>query len=300
MRQFPQESGCGGLRKNITFYVANVILMYYFWDMKLSQYINSLQEKRRLFFTLNEIEKVFTGPRVNLRARIKQLKNKGIIISPLRGLYVIIPRENQSLNSLPPKELVVVIMRHLEVPFYAGLLTAARYHGATHQGLFVFQVVSNKRIKKKIISGDIKIQFIYKKDISNVKIKNQVVRTGYLPISTPEETAKDIMTYYRQCGGLNHQATVLAELAGAINTRKLVSLAKRSGKLYWVQRMGYILENIDTFYEKDRDRVVSALEKFLSTQKLRYVPLAPEMPTKNKPRNKKWKIIENSTIESDV
>ena len=106
------------------------------------------------------------------------------------------------------------------------------------------------------------------------------------------------MTYYRQCGGLNHQATVLSELTEAIDTKKLVSLAKRSKGLFWVQRMGYILEHIDTFYENDR--VVAALEKFLATQKLRYVPLAPEMPTKDKPRNKKWKIIENTTVESDI
>lgn len=268
--------------------------------MKLSEYLNEIQKKRRLSFTLDEIEKVFYGPRVNLRARIKQLKKKGMIISPLRGLYAIVPLEYRSLGTLPARELVVIIMKHLGVPYYAGLLTAARYHGATHQATFVFQVVSSKRIKKEIISGDIRIQFIYKKKISNVETKKNVVRTGYLPVSTPEETAKDVMTYYRQCGGLNHQATVLSELTEAINTEKLISLAKRSKGLFWVQRMGYILEHIDTFYEKDRDRVVAALEKFLATQRLRYVPLAPEVPTESKPRNKKWKIIENTTVQSDV
>ena len=284
----------------MTFYVSFVRLMYYFRDMKLSKYLNEIQKKRRLSFTLDELEKVFTGPRVNLRARIKQLKKQGAIISPLRGLYVIIPLAYRSLASLPARELVVVIMKYLDAPYYAGLLTAARHHGATHQALFVYQVVSSKRIKKELISGDTRIQFIYKKDISDVKTQKKVVRTGYLPISTPEETAKDVMTYYRQCGGLNHQATVLSELTEAINTKKLVSLVKRSKSLFWVQRMGYILENIDTFYEKDRDRVVNALEKFLATQKLRYVPLAPEMPTKDKPRDKKWKIIKNTTVASDV
>ena len=274
--------------------------MSYFRDMKLSKYLNEIQKKRRLSFTLDELEKVFTGPKVNLRARIRQLKKQGAIISPLRGLYVIIPLEYRSLESLPARELVVVIMKHLDAPYYAGLLTAARHHGATHQALFVYQVVSSKRIKKELISGDTRIQFIYKKDISDVKTQKKVVRTGYLPISTPEETAKDVMTYYRQCGGLNHQATVLSELTEAIDTKKLVSLAKRSKSLFWAQRMGYILENIDTFYEKDRDSVVDALEKFLATQKLRYVPLAPEMPTKDKPRDKKWKIIKNTSVASDV
>lgn len=143
---------------------------------------------------------------------------------------------------------------------------------------------------KKWIFGKVWIEFIYKKDISSVDINKKVVDAGYLDVSAAEETAKDVLTYHKQCGGLNHQATVLSELAEAINTKKFLSLAKRSVSLYWIQRMGYILDHIDSFYEKDRDRIVDALEKFLARQKLRYVPLAPEMPTKGSPRNKKWKI----------
>lgn len=225
---------------------------------------------------------------------------KGHLISPLKGLYIIIPLAHRNLKSIPAQDLIVLVMKYLNIPYYVGLLTAARYHGATHQATFVYQVVSSKRIKKELISGDISIQFIYKKEVKNVeKIKKQV-SVGNLVLSNPEETAKDIMIYYKQCGGLNHQATVLSELTEAINTEKLIALAKRSKSLFWVQRMGYILEKIDTFYEKDRDRVVASLQQFLATQKLRYVPLAPEMPTKDKPRNKKWKIIENTTVESDI
>ena len=191
-------------------------------------------------------------------------------------------------------------MAHLKTPYYAGLLTAASYHGATHQKLQVFQVISSKRMFKKWIFGDIKIEFIYKKDINEVAIKNKIINSGYLPISTPEETIKDIMIYYKQSGGLNNQATILSELIEIINEKDLITLAKFSGKLFWIQRMGYILEHMNTFYEKDRDRVVNELIKFIKTQKLRYIALAPEISIKDMPRNKKWKIIENTTVESDI
>ena len=268
--------------------------------MILSKYIESLQEKGILYFTTGDVRKKIQISLPNLHARLRYLKKMGTIVSPLKGLYVIVPIQHRAIGCLPPKELIVIIMKHLKIPYYTGLLTAAAYHGATHQRLRVFQVVSNKRFYKDIVIGDVWIEFIYKKDISNVAIEEKVVRTGYLPISTPEETAKDVIMYYKKSGGVNHQATVLSELTQAINTKKMVSLAKRSKKLFWVQRMGYILEHIDTFYKNSRDKLVDALEKFLATQKLRYVALAPEVPTHNRPRNKKWKIIENVAVESDI
>ena len=284
----------------MTFYVVKILFLEYISDMKLQEYIDELQKKGRLSFTLEEASKALEKSKGYLSTKIYDISPKGSLISPLKGFYIIIPFEHRALGCLPARDLVLLSMEHLKIPYYAGLLTAARYHGATHQRLRVFQVVTSKRMPKEWIFGDVWVRFIHKKDIHSTMTKDKVINTGYLPVSTPEETAKDVMTYYRQCGGLNHQATVLSELTEAIDTKKLVSLAKRSKGLFWVQRMGYILEHIDTFYEKDRDRVVAALERFLANQKLRYVPLAPEMPTKNKPRNKKWKIIENTTVESDV
>lgn len=268
--------------------------------MKFSKYLYNLQKKNRFHFSLTEALQATELPKEDLLSAISYFKKKRYIFSPFQGFYIVIPITEQGRGNFLPQDIVLMSMEYLKVPYYVGLLTAAAEHGATHQATFVFQVVSSKRIKKEIISGDTRIQFIYKKDISDVDIKKKVIRTGYLPVSTPEETVKDVMTYYRQCGGLNHQATVLSELTEAINTEKLISLAKRSKSLFWVQRMGYILEKINTFYEKDRNRVVAALEKFLATKKLRYVSLAPEIPTKLKSRNKKWHIIENTTVESDL
>lgn len=268
--------------------------------MKLSKYIKRLQKYNQFYFSTEDAMKETELTKGDFFSSVNYFKKTGTIFSPLQGFYIIIPLTEKGRGNLLPQDVALLSMEHLGIPYYVGLLSAARYHGATHQALFVFQVVCSKRIKKEINVGDTRIVFIYKKDIRDVKTERKPIRTGYLHISTPEETAKDVMMYYEQCGGLNHQATVLSELTEAINTKKLISLAKRSGRFFWLQRMGYILENIDTFYEKDRDRVVGALEKFLSTKKLRYVPLAPEIPTKGKPRNKKWKIIENTTVESDL
>ena len=268
--------------------------------MKFQEYMDALEQSGQRTFVLDDVVKAMKKPRSYVIDQIYHKKKKGVIISPLKGFYVIIPHEYRHLGSLPSQELIVYVMRYLKLPYYTGLLTAANYHGATHHALFVFQVVTAKRMPKAWMLGKESIQFIFKKDISHVKLEKKTINAGTLLISSPEETAKDIMTYYRQSGGLNHQATVLSELTASIDTCQLIGLAKRSKGLFWLQRMGYILEKIDTFYEKDRDRVVEAIAMYLATKKLRYVPLAPEMPTKGKPRHKKWHIIENTTVESDV
>ena len=48
-------------------------------------------------------------------------------------------------------------MDRLEVPYYAGLLTAARYHGAAHQQPQIFQVVVPKN-RPPIHCGLVKIR----------------------------------------------------------------------------------------------------------------------------------------------
>ena len=223
-----------------------------------------------------------------------------MLVSPCKGFYVIVPLEYSELRCIPARDLIVITMEYLNIPYYAGLLTAAEYHGATHQRVRAFQVITSKKMTKRWVFGHVWIDFIYKKDMEKTTLEKRKVEAGYLNVSTVEETVKDIMSYRRSAGGLNHQATVLSELIASISPRKLVTLAKRSKKFFWLQRVGYIIENSDTMYREKKDKLLTALKSFLARQRIRYVPLAPEITTRNKTRNEKWKIIENTTIESDL
>lgn len=268
--------------------------------MQFQYYLEHLQQEGILSFTLQDAKTATGKSRGHLLNSVHQYQQKGALISPLKGFYIIVPLVHRALGSLPPHELVVTAMNHLKVPYYAGLLTAAAYHGATHQRLQIFQVVSSKRMYRDWVFGGVTIKFIYKHDIGHTKIEKRTVEAGYLPISTPEETAKDIMIYYTQSGGLNHQATVLSELIDAIDIRKLIALAEKTKGTFWLQRIGYILSKIDPFNDQKRDKVVKAIGEFLGKTPHRYIPLAPELPTQGKPRFRAWKIIINTTVESDI
>ena len=190
-------------------------------------------------------------------------------------------------------------MRHLNVEYYAGLLTAATYYGTSHQKPGSFQVITTKRIRN-LTFGRVHIDFVYKKSLADLPTQQITVKTGYLTISSPEVTAMDLFLYPHKSGGINHTATVLSELVEALDPDRLIALAKGSTQHVWIQRLGYLLEHIDSLVPEHQQEIVNKLATYVSSQEYTYVALAPELPTKGSSRSKKWKIIENTTVESDI
>jgi hypothetical protein len=74
----------------------------------------------------------------------------------MRGFHVIVPPEYRSLGCLPPEQFAPALMETLGMPYYAGLLSAAQFHGAAHQRPQVFQVVVESithSIRRRIDGG---------------------------------------------------------------------------------------------------------------------------------------------------
>ena len=189
-------------------------------------------------------------------------------------------------------------MKHWDLPYYVCLLSAAQYYGASHQKPQVFQVMIHKQIKS-LVCGKVKIDFIYKKSLDELLTQKISVKTGYLTISTPELTAWDLLRYSHHVGGLNHIATVLSELIERINPETLALLVTQSKEKAWGQRLGYILEHIDSMDEKKQKDIIECLYQSL-VKPTNPVPLAPELPVKGESRDLRWMIIENTTVESDL
>lgn len=252
------------------------------------------------YFIAEEALKDLKVSKKNLLSAVYRAKKQGDIISPAKGLYIIISPEYQPQGCLPAEQLIPILMRYLNVDYYAGLLTAAMYHGASHQKPGVFQVVLNKRVKRSLIFGKTCIKCIYKKSIKGLPLQDIVVDTGYLKISAPELTAMDLFLYQNKSGGLNHIATILSELVESLDIGKLISLVENAKQKAWAQRLGYVLEKIDPIDTEAKQRLVEGLANCLSLKSLSFIPLAPEMPITGCPRSIKWMIIENTDIESDL
>ena len=268
--------------------------------MNFRNYIKNVRLKGKKYFTLTQAISDLNITKAAALAAIHRLKNQGDLISPAQGLYVIIPPENQSQGCIPPDVLTPILMTYIKADYYVSLLSAAQYYGASHQKPACFQIISNKRLKHSLDFGYIKIELIYKKSLASLPTKNITVPSGYLKVATPELVAFDLLSYPLRSGGLNHIATVLSELAESLNVEALLSLADISGEKAWLQRLGYILEVTDPIDSNTTQELCESIEAYLSTKVKTYVPLAPEMPRNECERIKKWMIIINTEIESDL
>jgi len=268
--------------------------------MNLQSYIKDIRKDGKRCFTIEDIVKQFHVSHGHARVSIHRLLKTGDLISPARGLYVIVPPEYQPHGSIPAQEIVPLIMQYLGANYYVALLTAGLFHGATHQKPARFQVISDKRIKHPLAFGDVEIDFIYKKSVSELPTQDFTVSTGYLKTATPELVALDLLNYPNHAGGLNHIATVLSELIENIDAIKLIKLANDTKAEYQLQRIGYILDNIEIMDDNHAEVIINALASHVAELQQKYLPLASEIPKTGYPRCKKWRIIENTEIESDL
>jgi predicted transcriptional regulator of viral defense system len=264
------------------------------------KYLEKLRSHGKRSFTSQEIIKDLNVSYDAVRAGLYRLKRDGKLISPVNGLYIIVPPEHKSYGSIPSEELIPIMMKYLDAKYYVALLSAAGFYGASHQKPMVFQIITNRRIKHSLKFGKIHIKLIHKKSLTDLPIKDFVVSSGYLKVATPELIAIDLLKFPKHAGGMNNIATVLSELIENINVHKLIELAENMGKNYQLQRLGYIIERIDVIDNDIKETTVDALTEYVSSHIKTYTPLASNIPRIGHPRCRKWKIIENTDFESDL
>lgn len=93
-------------------------------------------------FTHNEVTQAFPDMSAGSIARaLTREVNKGRIMSPLRGFYVIVPDEYVLCGAVPQSFYLDDMMHHLGRKYYVALLSAASYHGSLHQIPLRFSVM---------------------------------------------------------------------------------------------------------------------------------------------------------------
>jgi predicted transcriptional regulator of viral defense system len=270
-------------------YTFNLIIRDFTNMQHIENFIKSLRARGKRCFTTDEAQATLGIARNAVNNALYRLNKKGDVVSPARNLYLIVPPEYQILGCLPPDHFIPLLMEHWKIPYYVGLLSAAAYHGAAHQQPQVFQVITEKQYRS-IHCGNVRVQFIKKKDLGNGITQKITVPTGYLTISTPEMTAMDMLAYTQQSGGLNHIATILTELVDVIDGTKLLKLAKQSPTIAWVQRLGYLLEVIEPENLEQRNMIVALLRNYVREKK----------PQTGFPRHPDWNVAINTEVESDI
>ena len=258
---------------------------------RAEDFISALAAKGRHHFTTEEARRALGTSAAAVRLALGRLQKRQLTAAPVRGFHVIVPPEYASLGCLPADQFIPALMAKNNLPYYAGLLSAAQYHGAAHHRPQQFQVMVEKP-RRAIACGKVRVAFFVRRRAVQVPAQGFNTPRGTIRVATPEATAFDLVGYARQAGGLDQVATVLAELARRIDPERLVETASHA-PVPWAQRLGYLLEAVEA------SQTARPLKRHVQTAAREYVPLRPgKKATGAKQRD--WRLILNAHPHPDT
>jgi len=258
----------------------------------IGAYVDGLQAAGRYTFGRDEAVRALGCSELALEAGLRRLKARARIVSPRRGFHVVVPVEYRDAGSPPAPWFIDALMRHLEQPYYVGLLSAAAVHGAAHQQPMVFQVVTDRPTRPSSV-GRVRIAFHKSRIVEVTPTVAIPTDTGTMRVSTPEATAFDLVRFAGAAGHLSNVATVLDELVERCEPARLAEVAPLQA-IPDVQRLGFLFELLG------RTEHADVLEAWLSERRFRAVLLAPHQEARGATTNSRWRVKPNVDVEVDA
>jgi predicted transcriptional regulator of viral defense system len=268
--------------------------------MAFSSYMTRLLSRGRVVFSREEARQALGVSHGALLDAAERQQRKHHLVSPRRGFYVIVPPQYLAWGAPPPPWYIDDLMRHEGRPYYVGLIKAAELHGATHQAVMEFQVVTDKRLPD-IHAGRSAITFHYRKDMAAVSdgIEDRKTDTGHMKVSSVELTLLDLMRYPHAAGGLDNIATVISDLADRVDAGKLATLS-RAYERSVRQRLGYLLDHFGHAGRTEALHGTLPQDSALPWIELERSQAAdPDFSLEPKERNERWHVIVRRPPERD-
>lgn len=178
-------------------------------------------------------------------------------------------------------------MAHVGAAYYAGLLTAVGFYGVDAVVPETFQVVTDKN-RPPVQCGRVAVTFIARGSAAEVPTREFATNRGRIKVSSPEATAIDLAAYPQHAAGLDNVGLVLLGLAHQIDGAELARLAPLIAETPWVQRLGYLLDQVGA------TDVTGPLAEYVATAAAHATPLDPRLPWTGVSRDPRWKVALNS------
>ena len=256
-------------------------------------YVEGLLARGRHTFTGEEAQAALGSSGVATYHSLRRLRKNGWLAMPRRGFYLIVDPGYRELGALPPAAWIDDLMRFHGAPYYVGLLTAASLHGAGHQRPQEFQVIS-ATVLRPVTMGRVGIRFFFRRRMEGAVTEPVKTSGGYIPVSTAEMTAYDLVRYRKGAGSIDHAATVLSELAERMDSKRLLAVARKGEEMPVIQRLGYLLE------AGGHAELAGDLGRLVELARPRFVRLEPRSPEEVTERNARWRVLVNTTIEPEA
>lgn len=267
----------------------------------ITAYLDDLMSSGRISFTRDEALDSLTITRPAFLKATARLQKQKKLISPRHGFYVVIPPQFYAWGAPPPDWYIDALMRHEARPYYVCLLKAAEIHGATHQAVMEYQIITDKQIPR-LTAGRSTLAFYYRKNMSAITegIEDHKTDAGYVKVSGPELTALDLLRYPQASGGMDHIATVLSDLGNKLDPSRLSFLATAFERNS-VQRLGFLLDYLGhDIAARYLLRVLENTSRFTWTElDPPQRDIDPDLVHPVTERDRRWRIIVRRPVEVD-
>lgn len=269
--------------------------------MALGKWIHNRETLMQSVFSIEDVRTAFPtlSPQV-VRNGLSRMAKAGKILSVHRGVYVILPAKYERRGTVPPSFYMDSLMKRLGRSYYFGLLSAARYWGASHQLPMAETVVTTRPDMSASAHRNPLVKWLYRSAIPErfvVEAKGEYDRVKY---STSELTALDLVQFAQSAGGLSRVASVLCELVEKLDFAGTADSGLFSmTTIPTIQRLGHVLE-----YTVEAANCANALYEELlkfSRKSLKTVLLAPGSKPLDMDRRNigRWHVLANFEIEID-
>ena len=258
----------------------------------LHDWILRLPEEGRYAFSRAEAGAATTASSAAIKMTLYRLKRSGLVVSPRRDFFVVVPPEYRSAGSPPATWFIDTLMCHLGRRYYVALLSAAALHGAGHQQPLSFQVIADAS-ERDIEVGRVRIEIHRSRGAACAATEAMPTETGSMRVATPETTALDLVRFPAACGYWSHIATVLSELSEKISPEKLAAEASKAHRSS-VQRLGWLLDLLE------ETELADALATTLAGKRLAPAPLSTVHDASDAPLDPRWHVLVNQSVEPDL
>lgn len=251
-------------------------------------YIDVLATMGQYHFTTADVIRATRAKPQAVRRQLHQLSARGLVGSPLRSFFVVIPPEYRGLGCPPAELFLDPLMTHIGAPYYLCLRSAAdRYHPGRQAPPETQVMVPRNR--KRVRCGGVQVSFIARADVHKQPVRSFATARGRLRCATPELTTLELVGYPGPAGGLENIDALLRQLRPQLCAADLVAAARLSPPA-WSQRLGYLLEAAGATELSD------VLGAFLDEKPRSYTPLRRSHSLEGANYVRRWKLIVNVAL----
>ncbi len=263
--------------------------------MQLSSFIKDRLSSEQYAFSREEYMAYSEKDSSSIGTDLAYLSEKKEILALRKGFYLIIPPRYSKLGVIPLELYAHKLFESLNKPYYIGLYSAARLHGAAHQQTQIDYIVTQGSRMLDIRKKAIALDFFLTKNWPKTNIVQKKSDAGYFNVSDPLLTIVDLLYHQRKLGGINRMLANIEELLEEATQGQVNSLLQWYPHKSVIQRLGFLIE-----YIAPENDLLNSIYEYLKKQP--FYPVLLNTSDKNKPGSvdNRWKVDVNMKLDSDI